>query len=115
LINLLDNAAKFSPPGSEIEVGVEPDSRFLQVWVADHGSGIPTADLERIFEKFYRIERPDAVHGTGLGLSICKGIVEAHGGQIWAENRPEGGARITFRLPAVQETLILEETALHGK
>jgi two-component system sensor histidine kinase KdpD len=107
LINLLDNAAKYSPPGSEIEVGVEPDAQFLQVWVTDRGRGIPPADLERIFEKFYRIDRPDGIHGTGLGLSICKGIVEAHGGRIWAENRPEGGTRISFRLSAVPEPLRL--------
>jgi two-component system sensor histidine kinase KdpD len=61
--------------------------------------GIPSDDLEHIFDKFYRVQRPENISGTGLGLSISKGIVEAHGGQIWAANRPAGGATITFTLP----------------
>jgi two-component system sensor histidine kinase KdpD len=56
-------------------------------------------DIDRIFEKFYRVQRPDKISGTGLGLSISKGIVEAHGGRIWADNRSGGGATITFTLP----------------
>jgi two-component system sensor histidine kinase KdpD len=67
--------------------------------VADRGVGIPPADLTRVFDKFYRVERPGSITGTGLGLSICKGIVEAHGGFIAAENRAGGGTVITVALP----------------
>ncbi|MEJ5312811.1 MAG: sensor histidine kinase KdpD [Anaerolinea sp.] len=99
LERLLDNAVKYSPPGSEITVSAEVVNEALQISVADRGEGIPPEDLERIFGKFYRVQRPDGVSGTGLGLSICKGIVEIHGGRIWAENRPEGGAIFTFTIP----------------
>ncbi|MEA4910406.1 MAG: DUF4118 domain-containing protein, partial [Anaerolineaceae bacterium] len=99
LVNLLDNAVKYSPPGSLIELSAGPGPGWVEVCVADQGSGIPPADLERVFEKFYRVPCQDSTVGTGLGLSICKGIVEAHGGQIWAENRPGGGARLCMRLP----------------
>ena len=70
--------------------------------VTDQGIGIPEEDLERIFERFYRVSRdlaPD-VHGVGLGLPVCRGIVEAHGGRIWAESPAGGGAVIRFTLPA---------------
>ena len=60
---------------------------------------MPPEDLERIFDKFYRVHRPAEVSGTGLGLAICKGIVEAHGGRIWAQNRPDGGTVVTVALP----------------
>jgi two-component system sensor histidine kinase KdpD len=101
LVNLLDNAAKYSPRGSQIDVGFERASNYLNTWVADRGAGIPEEDLNRIFDKFYRAQRPDGVSGTGLGLSICKGMVEAHGGSIQAVNRQGGGTRITFSLPVV--------------
>lgn len=99
LERLLDNAVKYSPPGSEINVEAEVRDGALYISVADRGEGIPPEDLERIFGKFYRVQRPDGVSGTGLGLSICKGIVEIHGGRIWAENRPDGGAKFTFTIP----------------
>jgi two-component system sensor histidine kinase KdpD len=67
--------------------------------VADHGPGVAVQDLVRIFDKFYRVPVPEGAGGTGLGLSICKGIVEAHGGGITAENRPEGGLKVTICLP----------------
>jgi two-component system sensor histidine kinase KdpD len=67
--------------------------------VADRGTGIPLEDLNRIFDKFYRVQRPDNISGTGLGLSISKGIVQAHGGFISAENRPDRGTIITISLP----------------
>jgi two-component system sensor histidine kinase KdpD len=71
----------------------------LHVQVADRGIGIPPADLERVFDKFYRVQRPGSVTGSGLGLSICKGIMEAHGGRIWAESREGGGTVVTVGLP----------------
>jgi two-component system, OmpR family, sensor histidine kinase KdpD len=102
LVNLIDNAAKYSPLDSHIEVGVDQTADQLNVWVADQGRGIPEGDLEHIFEKFFRVQRPDGVSGSGLGLSICKGIVEIHGGTIRAQNRPTGGTQITFSLPSAE-------------
>ncbi len=99
LANLLDNAAKYSPAGSTIEVRARRVGSEVQVAVADHGDGIPPEELTRIFDKFYRVHRPGGAQGTGLGLSICRGIVEAHGGRIWAENGERGGAVVTFTLP----------------
>jgi len=99
LINLLDNALKYTPTGSSIEILAQANPQHLLVEVLDRGPGIPEHDLKRIFDKFYRLPVPEGVHGTGLGLSICKGIVEAHGGSIWAENRAGGGLRIAIHLP----------------
>ena len=99
LINLLDNALKYTPLGSSIEISAHLHSAHLQIEVLDHGPGIPERDLARIFDKFYRLPVPEGVRGTGLGLSICKGIVEAHGGSIRAENRLGGGLRIVIKLP----------------
>jgi two-component system sensor histidine kinase KdpD len=102
-INLLDNAFKYSPPNASIEISERKIGQEIEIYVADRGVGIPTQDLERVFDKFYRVERPNYVTGTGLGLSICKGIIEAHGGQIWAENRPGGGTVIRLTLPLPPE------------
>lgn len=99
LINVIDNALKYSPPGSPIEISTRAANGYMEIEVADHGPGIPKEDLKRIFDKFYRVERPDQVTGTGLGLAICKGIIEAHGGFMAAENRLEGGAIIMLALP----------------
>lgn len=99
LINLLENAAKYSPENAPIYIRAWQNGDSVQVDVEDHGPGIPEEDLRRIFDKFYRVKRFENVVGTGLGLSICKGIVEAHGGKIWAENRPEGGAKISYTMP----------------
>lgn len=99
LVNLLDNAIKYSPPDSPVRVRARASAGEVTIEVADRGTGIPKEDLERVFEKFYRVQRPDSVTGTGLGLSISKGLVEAHGGRIWAGNLPEGGAAITIALP----------------
>ncbi len=99
LVNLLDNAIKYSAADAPIEIAAYPAGAFMEVEVRDRGVGIPRQDLKRVFDKFYRVQRPESVTGTGLGLSICKGIVEAHGGFIVAENRPGGGTIITFALP----------------
>jgi len=98
LINLLDNAIKYTPPDSPIDLSAEITKDSLNVGVADRGPGIPPGDLERVFDKFYRAATAGAP-GVGLGLSICRGIVEAHGGRMWAENRPGGGAVFRFVLP----------------
>lgn len=99
LENLLDNACKYSPPGSPIEIVTRLTNSDLEIGVCDRGVGIPPADLERIFEKFYRVVRQENIAGTGLGLSICKGIVEAHQGKIWAQNNENQGTTICFTLP----------------
>jgi two-component system sensor histidine kinase KdpD len=99
LVNLLDNAVKYSPPQSPIDLRARAAGAFLEIEVSDRGWGIPKEDLARVFDKFYRVRRPESIGGTGLGLSICKGIVEAHGGFIGAENRPDGGTTITVALP----------------
>jgi two-component system sensor histidine kinase KdpD len=104
LTNLIDNAIKYSPPGSPIDIQAGISGNDLEIKVGDRGVGIPTGDLPRVFDKFYRVRRPEHVSGTGLGLSICKGIVEAHGGAIWAENRPDGGTVITFTLPGKEQS-----------
>ncbi|MCJ7506123.1 PAS domain S-box protein [Candidatus Bathyarchaeota archaeon] len=100
LMNLLSNAAKFSPEGSDVTLRVKEEKDTINVQVSDKGIGIRKEDLARVFEPFSAIEKPTYVKGTGLGLSITKGIVEAHGGKIWAESEGEGqGATFTFTLP----------------
>ena len=99
LVNLLENTLKYSPSGTPVEIIARTDAPWLIIEIADKGHGVPDQDLKRIFDKFYRIPVPEGAGGTGLGLSICKGIVEAHGGSIRAENRPDGGLRITIKLP----------------
>jgi two-component system sensor histidine kinase KdpD len=98
LVNLLDNALKYTPPGSPIRVVVTATDRAVTVEVADRGPGLPPEDVDRVFEKFYRGARAEA-RGAGLGLAICQGIVRAHGGRLWAQNLPEGGAAFLFTLP----------------
>jgi len=99
LVNVIDNALKYSAPETPIEIMATKAGAFIEIMVADRGVGIPPQDLIRIFDKFYRVQQPDNVSGTGLGLAICKGIVDAHGGFISAENRPGGGTIITIALP----------------
>ncbi|WP_298272192.1 sensor histidine kinase KdpD [Geobacter sp.] len=99
LVNLLDNALKYSPPESSISLAAWADGTHLTMEVADRGPGVPESDLMRVFDKFYRIPVPEGAGGTGLGLAICKGIVEAHGGKIRAENRAGGGLRVIVTLP----------------
>ncbi|MDD5285527.1 MAG: ATP-binding protein [Desulfuromonadaceae bacterium] len=99
LINLLDNALKYSLPDGVVDISARCNDEKLILQVADTGPGVPVDELKRIFEKFYRIPVPESIKGTGLGLSICNGIVEAHGGKIWADNRPGGGFVVTLEMP----------------
>ena len=99
LVNLLDNAVKYSPPDAPIEIDARLTDQEIQIEVADRGVGIPTDDLTHVFDKFFRVQHPGSSVGSGLGLAICKGIVEIHGGRIWAQNRPGGGTIVSFRLP----------------
>ncbi len=99
-VNLIDNAVKYSPGAAPIHIHAKMDSDKSRIEISDEGPGIREEDLKRIFDKFYRAVKPDQISGTGLGLSICKGIVEAHNGEIWAENRSEKkGATFVVRLP----------------
>ena len=97
--NLISNSIKYAPAGTVIRIhaSAQADSQVL-VQVSNQGPPVPDEHLGRIFDKFYRITAADRVTGTGLGLSICKGIIEAHGGRIWAENLPDGFA-FNFSLP----------------
>jgi two-component system, OmpR family, phosphate regulon sensor histidine kinase PhoR len=102
LRNLLENAANYSPDGGVIEVHSQRDSDVVELTVSDRGPGVPEADLPRIFERFYRVDRSRSRDpgGTGLGLSIVKHLVELHGGTVSATNRAGGGASLRLRLPA---------------
>ncbi len=99
LINLIENALKYTPSGSTISISAKLREGMVLISVADNGPGIPPGDERKIFDKFYTTALHKAQKGTGLGLAICQGIVKAHGGDIWVENVPEGGAVFHFRLP----------------
>jgi two-component system, OmpR family, sensor histidine kinase KdpD len=101
IVNLVDNAAKYSPQDSQIIIRGEIEGSTLTFSVKDQGPGIPPNELSRVFDKFYRgtsrsIKGKD---GTGMGLAISRGIIEEHGGRIWAESPPGSGATFAFRLP----------------
>jgi two-component system phosphate regulon sensor histidine kinase PhoR len=101
LVNLLHNAVKFSPNGGAVVVGVREDVGEVRVWVRDPGVGVPRADLARIFERFYKVDRARVRDrgGTGLGLSIARHVIEAHGGRIWAESEEGSGSTFIFTVP----------------
>ena len=99
LVNLIDNAVKFSAPGTPILFCASIKERQLLLSVQDTGPGVEVEELDRIFEKFYRGNTLPSTGGTGLGLSICRGIVEAHNGRIWAQNVTEGGLRVVISIP----------------
>ena len=98
IVNLLDNACTYTPDGTAITIAARVHAKNVEITVSDKGTGIPADLIERIFDKFYRLPGT-ASGGTGLGLSISRGLVEAHGGRLTAENLAEGGARLTIRLP----------------
>jgi two-component system, OmpR family, sensor histidine kinase KdpD len=109
-INLISNSTKYSPQGSAISIhAFQPNKDVLQVVVSNQGPQVAAEHLERIFDKFYRVTAADRVTGAGLGLSICKGIIEAHGGRIWAENLDEGFA-FNFTLPLSWEGFPIRNT-----
>jgi two-component system sensor histidine kinase KdpD len=97
--NLISNSIKYAPGGTVIKIRAHAeDGANALIQVSNEGPTVPPEHLDRIFDKFYRITAADRVTGTGLGLSICKGIIEAHGGRIWADNLP-GGFAFNFTLP----------------
>jgi two-component system sensor histidine kinase KdpD len=99
LVNVLDNAIKYSDPDTRIEISARRRDETIEIEVADRGVGIPQEDLNHVFDKFYRVRRADRIGGTGLGLSISKGLAEAHGGTIRARARDGGGTVVTLMLP----------------
>ncbi|MBN9444687.1 ATP-binding protein, partial [Bosea sp. (in: a-proteobacteria)] len=113
LFNLIDNAAKYAPAGSLIAIRARQDDGAVVVEVADEGPGLAPADLERVFDSFYRVSKGDQVRaGTGLGLAICRGFVEAMGGTIAAGNRSDrSGAVFTIRMPVEARADSLEPLA----
>jgi len=104
LQNLIDNAVQYTLPGGHIDVQARAHGGDVTFTVADSGIGIPESDLERIFERFYRVDdaRSREAGGTGLGLSIARHIVEAHGGRIWVESAIGSGSRFHFSVAATQ-------------
>ena len=111
IYNLVENAAKYAPADTEIALQVREEGGTLSVAVSDRGPGIPDTALPHLFEAFYRVTdaRPRP-QGLGLGLAIVKGLVEAHGGRVWAENRAGGGARFTFTLPLTVDAPVIRQS-----
>jgi PAS domain S-box-containing protein len=97
--NLLENASKYSPQGSKIEIGARQKDDQILVWVEDNGPGIPASEHERIFNKFTRLKTENAPKGLGLGLAYCRLALHAHGGKIWVDSEVGVGSRFTFSLP----------------
>jgi len=114
LVNLLENASKYTPPGSRVTLAAEVIADQLSVSVSDNGPGLPAGREEAVFQKFTRGEREPATPGVGLGLAICRAIVEAHQGKIVGTHRPGGGARFTFTLPLGTPPEAAEETEIAG-
>ena len=102
--NLLDNAVKYSESGSKVLVELKSDGQIVDIAVKDQGIGIPSRDLERIFERFYRVDqaRSRATGGTGLGLSIVRHVANNHNGNIFVESREGSGSVFTLRLPLAE-------------
>ncbi|MFZ5643261.1 MAG: DUF4118 domain-containing protein [Bacillota bacterium] len=118
LVSLLDNAIKYSEPGTEIIIEVKRYENEIKVAVSDLSPEIPDDDIEKIFDKFYRLHSPRLVSGTGLGLAICKGFVEAHRGKICAANKKGGGVVISFTLPLENQLPLGNQEGIgdgHGK
>ena len=109
LSNLLDNAVKYTPRDGIISISAEKENNFCYVFVTDTGNGIPEKDLNRIFERFYQVDKPSAkkLGGTGLGLAIVKHLVQAHGGMVNVKNNPSGGAQFSFTLPLANKPFSL--------
>ncbi len=102
LINLLENATKFSPVDGKIGIGAKADGDWVSLWVQDNGPGISPEDQERVFDKFTRLKGKNKPAGLGVGLAFCRLAVEGHGGRIWVESQPEQGSRFCITLPAAK-------------
>jgi two-component system phosphate regulon sensor histidine kinase PhoR len=103
VVNLVHNAVKFSPDGGEITISTVADGEDVVTSVEDHGIGVPRAARDRVFERFYKVDRArlraEAGGGTGLGLAIARHVVEQHGGRIWVESEEGVGSTFSFALP----------------
>jgi two-component system sensor histidine kinase KdpD len=102
MINLLENAGSYGQEDGEISISARLSDGAVLLSVADQGSAIPRDEWERVFDKFYRLQRSRRESGTGLGLSICRAIIEAHGGMIWIDSPLGQGNRFTFALPSAE-------------
>ena len=104
LINLINNAVKYTPEDTRITIGAKPEGDMVVLWVEDEGPGVPEGDEDKVFEMFYTGVKhsPDSRRGIGLGLALCRSIVQAHGGEIKAENIRPHGARFRFTLPMAE-------------
>ena len=115
LCNILENAARYTPAGSKIEIAARMVGKQLELRIADNGPGLPPGSEARVFEKFFRgaATVADGRRGVGLGLAICQAIVSAHHGSIVAHNRPDGGAEFILRLPCEETAprVVLDELA----
>jgi signal transduction histidine kinase len=105
IINLTENANKFTPNGGAIQLGCIQHDEHVELWVRDSGPGIPPESAITIFEKYVRLQNENAPKGLGLGLAFCRLAVEAHGGKIWVENNQGQGSRFVMTLPLAKETL----------
>jgi signal transduction histidine kinase len=113
LENLIGNAVKFTSPGGRITVGAQREPDDVRFWVRDTGAGIASEDLPRVFDRFWQANRADR-SGVGLGLPIVKGLVEAHGGQVWVDSDPGAGSTFSFTIPiAAAEAQWPLEPGLH--
>lgn len=101
LINLLENAIKFSKAETIIEIGAKKDGKSVEFWVQDTGPGVPPLESKRIFEKFARVKGKDRPSGLGIGLAFCRIAVQAHGGNIWVESEEGKGSKFIFILPVM--------------
>jgi signal transduction histidine kinase len=99
LINLLENAVKYSPPEGEITLGADLETENVIIWVQDSGPGIPAEEKEHIFDKFTRLNPKGSQKGFGLGLAYCRLAIEGHGGRIWVDSELGKGSRFSFTLP----------------
>jgi two-component system, OmpR family, sensor histidine kinase KdpD len=103
LVNLLENAMKYSPADRSVRLEARATGREMELRVSDCGCGIPTAERQRIFQRFFRLAETASAPGLGLGLAVCKGFVEAHNGKIWVEDRPGGGSVFCFTIPLEEQ------------
>ncbi len=103
LINLMENASKFTPPEGKIEIGAKREGGWVHMWVQDNGPGIPFGDQERIFHKFTRLLGETSPNGLGVGLAFCRLAVEGHGGKIRVESQSGQGAKFILTLPVQNE------------
>jgi signal transduction histidine kinase len=103
LINLLENASKYTPSENEITAGAEQDGDWVRIWVQDYGLGIPIEEQGRIFDKYTRVKRQGGPRGFGVGLAFCRLAVEAHNGEIWVESQVGKGSKFILTLPIVYQ------------